>query len=398
MISIGKELVTKIMKSKKILIILLLVILVLFYVSNIKSIYTIDDMAYVIALGLDNGDNNDLELTLQIALHSSNDSKGSSSSQSSSTITSTVNCNSISEGINCINSYIGKKLNLSYCKVIVISEDLAQNGINNYISTLINDIEVRPYCDVLVSKCDTKYFLQNSEPYLEKLSSKYYENTEISEKITGFTQEISLLDFYNDYYDTFIEPVAILGDQNSFSKDNDGKTEKLGLAVFHNGNIVGELSYNETLWHLMISNKFKNTVLTIPSPFSDSDYISLQVSSVKTRKKVSIINGTPFINCDISVSTRILSATMNSNYMTKENIKKIEEFANSYLKSNITDYLYKTSLVLKSDIDSFGAVAVKKFVTQESWDNYNWLDNYSSSFFNVNVNTRLRSSYLVLGI
>lgn len=386
------------MKSKKILIIMLLIILILFYISNIRSIYTIDDMAYVIALGLDNGDNNNLELTLQIALHSSSDSKGSSSSQSSSTLTSTVDCNSISEGINYINSYIGKKLNLSYCKVIVISEKLAEKGINDYISTLINDIEVRPYCDVLISKCDTKYFLQNSEPYLEKLSAKYYENEEISEKITGFTQEISLLDFYNDYYDTFKDPVAILGDQNSLSKDNDGKTEKLGLAVFHNGNLVGELDYNETLWHLMVSNKFKNTVLTIPSPFSDSECISLQISSVKTKKKINIINNTPLINCDVSVSARILSATMNSNYMTKENISEIEDFANSYLKSNITDYLYKTSLVFGADIDSFGSEAVKKFATQEDWDNYNWLGNYSSSFFNVDVNTKLRSSYLILGI
>lgn len=386
------------MKSKKILIIMLLIILILFYISNIRSIYTIDDMAYVIALGLDNGDNNNLELTLQIALHSSSDSKGSSSSQSSSTLTSTVDCNSISEGINYINSYIGKKLNLSYCKVIVISEKLAEKGINDYISTLINDIEVRPYCDVLISKCDTKYFLQNSEPYLEKLSAKYYESEEISEKITGFTQEISLLDFYNDYYDTFKDPVAILGDQNSLSKDNDGKTEKLGLAVFHNGNLVGELDYNETLWHLMVSNKFKNTVLTIPSPFSDSEYISLQISSVKTKKKINIINNTPLINCDVSVSARILSATMNSNYMTKENISEIEDFANSYLKSNITDYLYKTSLVFGADIDSFGSEAVKKFATQEDWDNYNWLGNYSSSFFNVDVNTKLRSSYLILGI
>ena len=156
------------MKSKKILIIMLLIILILFYISNIRSIYTIDDMAYVIALGLDNGDNNNLELTLQIALHSSSDSKGSSSSQSSSTLTSTVDCNSISEGINYINSYIGKKLNLSYCKVIVISEKLAEKGINDYISTLINDIEVRPYCDVLISKCDTKYFLQNCLLLLNK--------------------------------------------------------------------------------------------------------------------------------------------------------------------------------------------------------------------------------------
>lgn len=385
------------MKSNKFLIILLLIIILLFYISNLKSIYTIDDMAYVIALGLDSTEDNSLELTLQIAIHSSSDGEASSSSQSTSCITSSVKCNSISEGINYINSYIGKKLNLSYCKIIVISENLAEKGIENYISTLINDIEVRPYCDVLISKCNSKYFLKNSQPYLEKLSAKYYENEEISEKITGYTKEISLLDFYNNYYDTYREPTAILGDQDSLSEDNNGKTENLGLAVFHNGSLVGELSYNETLCHLMISNKFKNTVLTIPSPFSDLDHISLQVSSVKTKKNVEFINGTPLISCDVSVSTRVLSASVNSNYMSKENIKKIEDFANSYLKDRITKYLYKTSIVLKSDIDSFGSIAVKQFANQNDWESYNWLNKYSSSFFKVSVNTKLRSSYLVLG-
>ena len=167
------------MKSNKFLIILLLIIILLFYISNLKSIYTIDDMAYVIALGLDSTEDNSLELTLQIAIHSSSDGEASSSSQSTSCITSSVKCNSISEGINYINSYIGKKLNLSYCKIIVISENLAEKGIENYISTLINDIEVRPYCDVLISKCNSKYFLKNSQPYLEKLSAKYYKNEEI---------------------------------------------------------------------------------------------------------------------------------------------------------------------------------------------------------------------------
>ena len=84
--------------------------------------------------------------------------------------------------------------------------------------------------------------------------------------------------------------------------------------------------------------------------------------------------------------------------MTKENIEKIEEAVNSYLKNNVTNYLYKTSQALGADIDSFGSIAVRKFVTQESWDNFNWLDKYSSSTFNVDVKTKLRSSYLILGL
>ena len=47
------------MKVKKILIILLVIVITAFFLTNFSSIYTIDDYAYVIAMGLDNSDDSD---------------------------------------------------------------------------------------------------------------------------------------------------------------------------------------------------------------------------------------------------------------------------------------------------------------------------------------------------
>ena len=55
------------------------------------------------------------------------------------------------------------------------------------------------------------------------------------------------------------------------------------------------------------------------------------------------------------------------------------------------------SVELKSDICGFSKLAVGKFATWDDWVNYDWLHNYENSFFTVNVNTHLRSSYLVMG-
>lgn len=508
------------MKVKKILIILLVIVITAFFLTNFSSIYTIDDYAYVIAMGLDNSDDSDLILSLQIAIPAGS-SKGSesSSSQSSSSIVSTVKCKNINGGVNLINDYLGQKLNLSYCKAMVFSEEIAKKGIGNYICTATNDIEIRPSCDIIVSKCSALDYITNSKPLLENLSSKYYEIASSSQKDTGLTRTISLMSFYNRYYDSLCEPYAPLssieesngsgkanqtsqantktnqdnqvdnsnqsnqasqvnpanqadqlnqtsqanqanqlnqaeqaeqinsntsinkkesesnsedaknevqgktldsdknsndtngGDSSSSSggksessskkdveKDNaNAKIKNQGLAIFKDDKLIGEISREETLCYMLVSGKLKDAVINVPSPFEDADYVSLNISSVHSKNKVEIKNGTPFVTCNISLSARVLSSTKTSNYLSKENSLALEYATNSYLNANITDFLYKTSKELKSDFIGFGRNAVRSFKTMDNWKNYDWLNKYQNSEFNVNINTTVKSSYLLIG-
>ena len=62
----------------------------------------------------------------------------------------------------------------------------------------------------------------------------------------------------------------------------------------------------------------------------------------------------------------------------------------------IYDYLYKTAKVFKSDITAFGKYAVSNFATIDEWNEYNWLDNYQNSFFNVDINVDIVSRYLLI--
>lgn len=68
------------------------------------------------------------------------------------------------------------------------------------------------------------------------------------------------------------------------------------------------------------------------------------------------------------------------------------------MEKTISNYLYKTSKSLNSDIDGFGYYALKKFSTTNDWNNYKWLDNYQNSFFSVNVNGKIMAGNSFLGI
>lgn len=158
----------------------------------------------------------------------------------------------------------------------------------------------------------------------------------------------------------------------------------------------GELTAIESLCHLIITNEMEECILSIPSPFDEENVIDLYVTiSENTKNDVKIINGSPFITTNVKLDAKILSSDRNSNYFEEENLKLIEEYANSYIKAELEKYLYKISKDYEADIDLFGKYAVKYFSTWDKWIQYNWLESFKDSFFKVEASVNVISSYLI---
>ena len=100
-------------KARKVFAILILALLLVISTSSYYGIKGIDNLAYVVAIGLDKGDNEKIKLSLQISVPNSGDGGSSSSSQSASVVVDSIDCPSISTGINLFISFLGKEVNLS---------------------------------------------------------------------------------------------------------------------------------------------------------------------------------------------------------------------------------------------------------------------------------------------
>lgn len=369
---------------KKVLIIFLSLFIVFFSLSAPYSTRNIDKLAYVLALGLDIGNSNTLKLSVQLA-KPSNGSNGSSGTAYEKIVNS-VECASIEAGISLLNSYISRRLDLSHCKAIVISEKLAHKGVSEYMYTLLSSPRTSPHASIIISKIPS-----------EDLPSRFYEITLASNEYTSYTQNVTLINFFSDCVDSFKNPVATLGSSSSLPISPADNIENIGLAVFKNDILVGELNAEESILHMMVSNKLKSCTISIPNPIGDSESINLSIKLAhNTKNSVSLVNGTPFISSAVKINAKIESATQkssygNSSYYSKENIQLIEESCNQYLKKALNDYLYKTAKEYNCDIDGFGKYAVKYFTTIQDWQAYNWLDNFQNSTFNVNVETTIKS-------
>ena len=135
---------------KKVLIIFLSLFIVFFSLSAPYSTRNIDKLAYVLALGLDIGNSNTLKISVQLA-KPSNGSNGSSG-RAYEKIVNSVECASIETGISLLNSYISRRLDLSHCKAIVISEKLAHKGVSEYMYTLLSSPRTSPHANIIISK------------------------------------------------------------------------------------------------------------------------------------------------------------------------------------------------------------------------------------------------------
>lgn len=404
------------MKLKN-LILLILLIVCMFLLSGCNNANGIETKAYVIALGVDSGETNTFKISFQIAVLNNSGSGSSSSSPDQSSSIISVDCATLDSGISLVNSYISKKVNLSHCKAIILSEELAYNGISDIVYSFVNNIEIRPDCNVIISRSDAYDMLKNSKPIFESNVANYYELILNSSEYTGYIADLDLSNFHADLLSTTSEACAILGgintddthlntpansgnlDDNYMADDTPIKSknnlEILGTAVFRGDKLVGELTNLETLSHLIITNKLESATINLPNPFDFNATISVYISLNKpTKNSVEFVNNFPYIESNVYLIGNISSIDASIDLTNAENLKILNEYVNDYLETNISSYLYKTSHELKADIADFGKYVLPNYYTWDEWIDSDWLNNYQNSFFKVTVNTEIQGGYL----
>ena len=354
--------------------------------ENPSSSVGLDNLAYITAIGIDIGEKDTYKISFQVSTinSSSSDSSskdstdsssggGSSESKSTSFNINTVECNSIDSGISLMNTYLDKSINLSHCQIIVISEELAKTGIYSIINSMVNKIEIRPDCNIIISKIPTDEFSDSNKPSIQDLLSDYYDVTTNTENKSGYTENITLTDFFYALKCGCYEPFAALGTvrnpkkKTTSSTDNSSSIDKsaqsvvsstgrpivelLGLAVFKGDKLVGTLDGTDTICYLLLSNKLENTTITVPNPIDNNKTIDLNISLNKKPKiMVSIDNSSPYVDIHLTIDAKILSLNSNDSKLTNTLLNQIESSANSYITSKIYSYLNKTAKDYNADI------------------------------------------------
>lgn len=396
----------------KLFIIVLILVLLVAFSSSYRAL-NIDNLAFAVALGIDTSETKELKVTFQF-VNPPSTSEGSN--QEANIFEDTVEATSIPNAINIMNSYLARKIDLSHCRSIVFSEDVAKNGISDHVYTLMNDVQVRPTSNIITTTCTAYEYLKNSIPSLETSITRYYDIFPSSGKYTGYVSDATIGNFYNSLLCNTCEPHTILGGVSSTSSTNSKSTvstdsniksgsspisgmrsaESIGIVAFKHDKLVGELDAIETICFHILKNNINSFIITVPSPKDNTLKIDLLVTPKGTCKtKVNIVNGSPYVKINGSFNAKIYSMDEKDNYLDPDILTTLSNTCNTYLENILLNYLYKTSVEFKSDISGIGKYALSNFYTTDEFKDYNWVDNYMNSTFKVTIDTTIDSGFLL---
>ncbi len=345
---------------KKILVIIITVILA-FITSSCYDSTEVDDMVYIIAIGIDEASDNNYEFTFQAAVPLNISSGVETSFSSSEKSVSLNNINAFGtdlySALATANKTISKELDISHCNFLVFSEKITNSTIEPHIKSVISNSDLRPLTYVAVARDSAKEYLNNISSPFELNPSRYYE--------LFFNKNYSPESFVTHLRDFEKYPVVAL--------PLIGENE-ISTTILKNFSKTSTLSNEETLFLNVLSGRFNSGY------FSVSQNLPTLNLSVNKKPKITVNtkNEYPKISFKLDLYGTPLSVIENKD----EFDKKMAE----YIQKSCIDLLYKTSKEFKADVLNTSAYAKKNFLTLHDFEEYEWDKKYQQAEFDVIVN------------
>lgn len=381
----------------------------------------IDDVSHVLVMGIDRGVSDKWRLTLQFATltdgQGGNQQKaeggkgGGNGTQQEDYTHVTVDAPSFFTGMDMLNASIPRRLVFTHASLIVISEELARDGlIGDYIAPIMRFREIRGAAHMIVAKGSALDFIKANQPFIGTTLSKALQTAATESSNTGYFIHATLRDFYNELKSSYGQPVLTIAAVNEFQHFNvkgpkwdsefktgseylagqlprqgENKIEYWGTALFNESKMVDELNGLQTRALAIIRGEFERGFFTLQDPKEPSLVVPLDIrQDRKPKVKVNLNGDTPTIDLTIYLKGEILAIQSRLHYEQDPLLSLLEENFRNRIKDQV-DQLINRCKKQNIDVFKFGDVAARKFWTIQEWEEYNW----NEKFKDVKVNTKV---------
>jgi spore germination protein KC len=358
----------------------------------------ITDLGIITALGIDRADNGNFELTFQIISPSSQggsqsgSSSGSSQSGSSSTIEISSEGTTIFDAARNIIPKLSKKAYYSQIQLLVISDEVAKDGLDKIWDFFERDHEVSRLFRVIVVKTGTAKSIIEATAPVDPIGA-----VEISDSIdnTSLGKNVKIQAF--KVSELLSEPLTglVTGviNPDGSNKLTDMKVD--GGAVFKNGKLAGFLDDDETRGYLFASNQIQSTILTVANPEEAGDLVSIEVIGSSGKLTADMINGKPKLGVEIEAYGNIGEEQGGANLADLDDVKKLESECEALIADDIRDMTNESQKTLDSDILNYNDMLYKYHYNDFEKLKGNWNTIYSNTDIDINVQFTIKRSGII---
>lgn len=354
-------------------------------ISN-NTFKTLESYYYILAFGIDYEDSK-YKLTIQIL----EPSPSTSSSSEEKPVLYSKSGSSFEECINNLEKSLSRKINLSHTSTIFLSKQLLkEKNINEIISSLGNNTELRNNTFILISNSSAESALKTISNTNETFTPKIYQKIIDSSFDVAHNNICTFGTLFKSVKNNntpILIPLFEIIDENNYFINS--------LALINNGKYISSISNLEHSYFQLLTNSIIKENINFINPNDSNEYINLDMEKYKnTTTKIDFINSSPFIRIKIYPKFIIKSSGEHYNYLSNDNIKSLEENLNKYLKENITNFLYTTYMINNSDLLNISKKFKLQVLTLEDYNSYKINKLYQNTIFKVDVYSQIISSAL----
>lgn len=366
-------------------ILLSLVILSSLIFSGCWNYREVDELAIVSGIAVDKGYDDEITMTLEIVGFTNE--KETRISSEIVTLKGKTIFDAARNGI----SVLGKKIYWSHLKVVIISEQVAREGVIKVVDWVNRDAETRSDANILICKgCLAKDVLVVPGKTNEIKSFRMQEIVD-NERNLSKAPNIDILDFSNLLAGK--GTVAIAPSVTLKNVDKGVVPQIFGTAVFKKDKLVCFLDGEETKDMLFVQNEIKGGVLVDAETHNNKNtLLSLEIFKNKTKIKPIAQDGEINFIVNIDTITAIDEVQGTVDFVDDGNRKKIEKSVASIRSKRIENLIKKMQDDYSADIFGFGEkLREDELKVWKNFDN-DWEKKFRDIHVAVNMNVHIRNS------
>ncbi len=317
----------------------------------------INDLAIVVGLAIDKVDDENIQLSLQIANPKALGATGSSqgSSGKKSTLLISAKGESIMGVYRIIQEKLPREVFFAHSRVIIIGEDLARDDVSPVLDFFSRSREAHLRSFILFTKGKAIDILKLN-PRLESIMAEEIREQEKTE--VGL--RVRVRDFIKSMLTDGEEPVAAQISSLSLEEPQGvGSSKKTpainGAAVFRGGHLVGWLNDKEARGVKWIRNELKSGVMTVMVPVEKGGgKIGAKILKVSTSIKPIFKNGLVKIKLKVDGDIAISENSSRLDLSDPRVLRSLSPIFEEAVKTRIQLTIAKVQTDYQSDIFGFG--------------------------------------------
>lgn len=333
------------MKKFVLIIITLFILLISSGCYNYKEI---NDMAIVSSIGIDKDNKNDKYIVSAQIMNS----KESEDSEDSQITVYTKEGDTVHEALRNITLKSPRKLYGNHLSKIVLSEEVAKEGIDNILDIFNRITEVRNEFIITIVKEDKASDVLKVLTTTESIPAEYVKlSLKIADKTSGLTYATKLDEFISLYLKKGIDPVVPVlkidkKEKKGTTINNITTTNPISkiviedLAVTNKGKLETYLKNEEVIGYNFLRNQIQKMIIPVKCD-DENNYASILILKNKTKSNTAKKDNKYIINFNINSEAIITEYNCKKDLTDEKVIKKLEKDTEKKIKRYIKKSLNK---------------------------------------------------------